>query len=73
MGGDDSDDVDDEVSTTVLSQNHATATLSTEESFLRTQYLSLPSCQQGQEIDGQRNTYRRSQLGSHLSDRPQNI
>ncbi len=37
--GDDDDVVDDEVRTTVPSQNHATATLSTEQSFLRTQYL----------------------------------
>jgi hypothetical protein len=37
MRGDD-DDVD-EVRTTVPSQNCATATLSTEESFLQTQYL----------------------------------
>ncbi len=33
------DDVDDEVRTIVPSQNHATTTLSTEEFFLRTQYL----------------------------------
>jgi hypothetical protein len=33
------DDVDDEVKTTVLSQNYAKATLSSEESFLRSQYL----------------------------------
>jgi hypothetical protein len=38
-GDDDNDEVIDEVRTTVPSQNHATATLSTEESFLRTQYL----------------------------------
>jgi hypothetical protein len=37
--GDDDDDVDEEVRTTVLSQNHSTETLSTEESFLQTQYL----------------------------------
>ncbi len=38
-GDDDSDDVDDEVRITVWSQNHATATQCSEESFLRTQYL----------------------------------
>ncbi len=44
---DNDDEVDDEVRTTVPSQNRATATLSTEESFLRTQYLIvLPSYQQ---------------------------
>jgi hypothetical protein len=37
--GDDDDGVDDEMRTTVQSQNHATATLITEESLLRTQYL----------------------------------
>jgi hypothetical protein len=36
--GDDAVD-DDEVRTTVPSQDHATATLNTEEFFLRTQYL----------------------------------
>ncbi len=39
MRGDDDDDVDDEVRTTEPSENCATATLSTEESFLQTQYL----------------------------------
>jgi hypothetical protein len=38
-GDDEGDEVDDEVRTTVPSQNRATATLSAEESFLRTQYL----------------------------------
>jgi hypothetical protein len=40
-GIDDDDEVDDEVRTAVPSQNHATATLSTDEFFLRTQYLQL--------------------------------
>jgi uncharacterized protein YjbI with pentapeptide repeats len=39
--GDDEDEVDDEVRTTVPSQNHATATLSTEESFLRIHRLNF--------------------------------
>jgi hypothetical protein len=38
-GDDDDDEVDDEVRNTVPSQNCATATLSTEETILRTQYL----------------------------------
>jgi hypothetical protein len=38
-GDDDDDEVDDEVRTTVPSQIHVTAKLSTEEFFLRTQYL----------------------------------
>ncbi len=37
--GEDADDVDDEVRTTVSSKNRATETPSTEESFLQTQYL----------------------------------
>jgi hypothetical protein len=37
--GDDGNDVDDEVRSTVLSQNPASATVSTEESFSWTQYL----------------------------------
>jgi hypothetical protein len=37
--GDDHDDVDDKVRTTVPSKNHATTTLSTEEPFVGTQYL----------------------------------
>jgi hypothetical protein len=46
-GDDDNDEVDDVVRTTTLSQNRATATLSTEESFLRTQFfILLPSYQQ---------------------------
>jgi hypothetical protein len=38
-GNDDDDEVDYEVRTTVPSQNSVTATLSTEEFFLKTQYL----------------------------------
>jgi hypothetical protein len=37
--GDDDDEDDDEVRTPVPSQNRVTATLRTEKSFLRTQYL----------------------------------
>jgi hypothetical protein len=71
---DDDGDVDDEVRTTVPSQNHATATLSTEESFLRTLYLELsPHISRevwgGQEIDGQHDTNRQSQLDSQLPAR----
>jgi hypothetical protein len=59
----DGDDVDDTVRTTVQSQNHATATLSSEESFFRTLYLDFsPHIRAevwggGQEIDCQHNTY----------------
>jgi hypothetical protein len=46
-GDDDNDEVDDEVRTTMLSQNCAKAKLSTEESFLRTQFfILLPLYQQ---------------------------
>jgi hypothetical protein len=56
--------------------DHATATLSTKESFLETSIDSSPlisteRCGGGeQEIKGQCNTYRRSQLGSQLPARP---
>jgi hypothetical protein len=40
-GDADDDEVDDEVRTTVPSQNCATETLRTEKSFLRTHYLKL--------------------------------
>jgi hypothetical protein len=68
-GDDDNDDVDDEVRTTVWSQNRATATQCTEESFLRTQYFSpLISAERcggtGNRQSG--DTYRWSQLGSQL-------
>jgi hypothetical protein len=60
---------DDEVITIAL-QNRVTATLSSEEFFLRTHYIyvALPSYQKisvggGQEINSQLDTYRRSQLG----------
>jgi hypothetical protein len=38
-GDDDGDEVDDELRTTVLSYIQATATLASDESFLKTQYL----------------------------------
>jgi hypothetical protein len=63
------------VRTTVPSRDCATATLSTEESFLRLCIYSSPlisaeKCKGGQEIGNQRNTCRRSQLGSQLPARP---
>jgi hypothetical protein len=58
------DDDNDEVRTTMLSKNHVSATLSAEESFLRTLYFKLsPHISRevfrggGQEIDGQCDTY----------------
>jgi hypothetical protein len=51
----------------VLSQNHATATLSTEEPFVRlgiycSSLISASEMLRGQEIDCQRETYRQSEL-----------
>jgi hypothetical protein len=61
----------------VPSQNCVTARLVIEESFLRTQYLWLsPHISRevwgggAQKIDGQHDTYRRSQMGSMLPTRP---
>jgi hypothetical protein len=57
----DDNDVDDEVKSTVPSQNCATAKLSAEESLPRLGIYSSPLISavrcEGQEIDGQRNTY----------------
>jgi hypothetical protein len=78
MGDDDDDEVDDEVRTTLPSQNHATVTLSSEEFFLRFSIFSFPltsaeRCGRGGhkiQLDGQCDTFTQSQLGSQLPARP---
>jgi hypothetical protein len=73
---DDDTDDDDEVRSHAL-QNRATATLSTEEFFLSTVFIALPSYQQkgvqgggGQEIDSHAILIAGPQLGSLLPVRP---
>jgi hypothetical protein len=66
---DDDDEVDDEVRTTVPSQNHAMVTLIADEFFLSIQYKTLPSYQQrsvGRDRNCRHNTYILSQLGYQL-------
>ncbi len=67
---------DDDALKTSVSQNRVTATLCTEEVFLRTQYIliALSTYQSGENVwgsrDGQHNTWISPGCGSHLSANP---
>ncbi len=63
--GDDDDDVDDDMRTTVPSQKCATTILSTEESFLRTQYLLFSPYISSDVRGGGGRTYIESQLDNY--------